>query len=81
VNAKVQRLSHHLQAELRRRGVTEAKAVEAARWLDAAVLLKDSPQRPGLPLRNILRADRTLIAGAEQRPPRRNGRWFIRRVG
>jgi hypothetical protein len=33
----------------------EARAVEAAHWLDAAGLLADSPSRPGLPLRNMLR--------------------------
>ena len=49
--------------------------MEAATWLDEARLLKDSPGRPGLPLRNLLRTGR--IAQGEQRPPTRNGRWFI----
>ena len=67
-----------LQRQLRTRGRDEVPAVEAARWLHQAHLLNDAPSRPGLPLRNLLRAGR--IAGAEQRPPRRYGRWFIRRL-
>lgn len=64
-----------LQDRLRALGLVEVTAVEAARWLDKARLLKDSDSRPGLPLRNMLRADQ--IIGAEQRPPRKYGRWFI----
>jgi len=73
-------LSAHVQRQLQERGLEETSAVTAAEWLDAAGLLKDSPHRPGLPLRRILRADRTLVAGAEQRPAARHGRWFIRRA-
>src|SRR4051812_39255244 len=68
-----------LQAELLRLGVDEVTAVEAARWLDEAGLLPDSPHRPGLPIRNLLR-DGALRSG-EQRPPRKHGRWFIVRRG
>ena len=68
-------ISAFLQAELRRRALSEVPAVEAARWLDAAGLLKDSDSRPGKPLRDLLRAGR--VAGTEQRPPISNGRWFI----
>lgn len=71
-------ISAFLQRELRTRRRDDVPAVEAARWLDRAHLLSDSPSRPGLPLRNLLRADR--IKGAEQRPPRRYGRWFIRQL-
>jgi hypothetical protein len=67
-----------LREELRRRKLVEVTAVEAARWLDEAGLLADSPHRPGLPLRNLLR--RGDIHGAVQRPPRPNGRWFISAV-
>jgi len=56
----------------------EVAAVEAARWLDSAGVLSDSDSRPGLPLRNLLRAG--AIAGADQRPPTKHGRWFIVRV-
>jgi hypothetical protein len=68
-----------LQAELRRRRMHEVSAVGAARWLDAASVLKDSQSRPGLPLRNLLRAGR--ISGATQRPAAPHGRWYITRSG
>jgi hypothetical protein len=68
-----------LQAQLRRRRIDEVSAVEAARWLDAAGVLKDSAARPGLPLRSLLRAGR--IKGAIQRPARPHGRWYITRSG
>jgi len=71
-------ISAFIQHELRTRGRDEVPAVEAARWLDHAHMLTDSPSRPGLPLRKLLRADR--IEGAEQRPPQRYGRWFIRQL-
>ena len=64
-----------LQAELRRRRLSEVTAVQAASWLDERHLLRDSPSRPGLPLRNLLRAG--VIGGAEQRPSKPYGRWFI----
>ncbi len=67
-----------LQKELRRRGVREATAVEAAQWLDAAGVLKDRPARPGLPLRDLLREG--AIRGSVQRPRQPNGRWFICQV-
>jgi hypothetical protein len=70
-------INSFLQAELRRRGVQEVPAVEAARWLDTAGLLLDSESRPGLPLRNLLREG--VILRSEQRPPNKHGRWFIGR--
>jgi hypothetical protein len=69
-------MSDHLQTELLKRSLQSVAAVEAARWLDRAGLLKDSAIRPGLPLRNLLREGR--IAGQRQEP---NGRWFVDRVG
>jgi hypothetical protein len=42
-------------------------------------VLKDSESRPGLPLRNLLRAGR--ISGAIQRPAASRGRWYITRRG
>jgi hypothetical protein len=68
-----------LQRELRQRQLEEVAAVEAARWLDASGLLKDSSSRPGLPLRNLLRAGE--IDAAIQRPAGSYGRWFIRDAG
>lgn len=54
-------------------------AVEAGAWLDHAGVLRDSRTRPGLPLRELLRAGK--IPQAEQRPPFPNGRWYIVREG
>lgn len=68
-------ISAFLQTQLNRRSRDEVPAVEAAQWLEQAHLLKDSPSRPGQPLRKLLRARQ--IAEAEQRPPRSHGRWFI----
>lgn len=67
-----------LQRELRRRQLEEVTAVEAARWLDNGGLLEDSASRPGLSLRNMLRAGD--IDGAIQRPAGAYGRWFIGRT-
>jgi hypothetical protein len=77
-NVREPRIDDFLQSELRRRGMDEVAAVEAARWLDSAGLLRDSDSRPGLPLRNLLRAG--AIAGGDQRPPTKHGRWFVVRV-
>ena len=66
----------HLQERLEREWRDEARAVEAARWLDKQGLLPD--RKKGLPLRGLLRAGR--IAGQEQRPNKKNGSWFIRRL-
>lgn len=66
----------HLQDRLERDWREDVRAPEAARWLDEAGLLAD--RKGGLPLRNLLRAGR--IAGQEQRPDKKNGTWFIRRL-
>jgi hypothetical protein len=71
-------ISEAIQSEFRRRRLDEAAAVDATRWLDDASVLKDSPDRPGRPLRDYLRAG--CVAGAEQRPAEAGGRWFIVRV-
>lgn len=68
-----------LQRRLDQSGLDEVTAVEAAVWLDDADVLKDSRTRPGLPLRELLRAGK--ISHAEQRPPSPNGRWYIVRAG
>ena len=65
-----------LQERLERDWREEVRAVEAARWLDKAGLLRN--YNNGLSLRRLLRAGR--IAGQEQRPNRKNGTWFIRRL-
>ena len=71
---EIDAINVYLQQQLRIRGLDSATAVEAARWLDEAGLLKDSPHRPGLPLRNLLRGGRIL--GQRQEV---NHRWFIDR--
>jgi excisionase family DNA binding protein len=71
-------INGYLQGCLYDRDRHEVPAVEAACWLDDAGLLTDSESRPGLPLRNLLRAGQ--IMGADQRPARRNGRWYITRA-
>jgi TDG/mug DNA glycosylase family protein len=79
VAASPAEIDQFLQAELARRRLGEVTAVKAAAWLDEAGLLPDSPSRPGLPLRKLLRAGR--IRSGEQRPPQKHGNWFIVRRG
>ena len=71
----IEAINDHIQQQLRIRGMDAVTAVEAARWLGEAGLLSDSPHRPGLPLRNLLREGR--IRGQRQEP---NHRWFIDKV-
>ncbi len=47
-------------------------------WLDDANILNFHPKIPARPLRELLREG--LISGAEQRPKRSFGRWFICRI-
>ena len=68
-------ISLYLQLELRRRFLESVTAVDAASWLDRAGILKDSANRHGLPLRNLLRAG--AILGQRQESARF---WFIDRV-
>ncbi|OQX56567.1 MAG: hypothetical protein B5M53_00760 [Candidatus Cloacimonas sp. 4484_209] len=68
-------INRFIQEQLRKKGLYEVTAVEAARWLDSAGLLKDSKSHSGLRLRNLLRDK--LIDGQRQEP---NKRWFIDRV-
>lgn len=67
-------INRFLQSELTTRYLHEVTAVDAAVWLEQARLLMDSPNRPGKPLRDLLRNGK--IDGAY-----RNGRyWFVRKV-
>ncbi|MCY3878933.1 MAG: hypothetical protein OXF74_07115 [Rhodobacteraceae bacterium] len=70
------KINLHIQERLEKNTQDEVGAVEAAQWLDQAGLLPD--RKRGLPLRNLLRKGR--IAGQEQRPNHKGGRWFIRRL-
>lgn len=77
--ADAARISNFLQERLTRLGLDEVPAVDAAVWLAEAGVLPDVPSRPGLALRNLLRAG--AIPEAEQRPATPYGRWFILRRG
>ena len=76
-NAKI---SEFLRDRLRTRPLDRVSAVEAARWLDAAGILRDNPEKPGLPLRKRLRERDGSIIGAQQEPNKPHGRWYIYRV-
>jgi hypothetical protein len=51
----IDKINEFIQNELKKRNLFEVTAVDAAVWLDKAGLLKDSTDRPGLPLRDLLR--------------------------
>ena len=72
----VAQINAFVQARLQKEGRAAVGAVEAASWLDAEGLLADRPERPGQPLRRLLRKGR--ITGGEQQP---NRRWWIRQAG
>lgn len=74
----IDKINAFLQRELIKRRQFEVTAVKAAGWLEEAGLLNDSPTKPGLPLRKLLRAKRIL--GQVQIPNRKHGRWFIRKL-
>jgi len=71
--ASVAEINRYLSQKFEDEGNTEIDAITAGRWLNERGLLKDSGQRPGLPLRKLLRAGK--INGAYQYP---NRRWVIR---
>jgi hypothetical protein len=73
--ADTDKISKFLQEKLREENLIEVKATTAAIWLDDAGLLKDDKQRPGRNLRQLCRENRIL--GQIQRPPAKNGNWFI----
>jgi len=69
------RISQFLKDYLRRSKLDRITAVEAARVLDEAGLLRDRPARRGAPLRKLLRAGKICCS-------RKCGRfWFIYRNG
>ncbi|KAF0247030.1 MAG: hypothetical protein FD180_147 [Planctomycetota bacterium] len=68
-------INGELQRRLKADGLASVDAVTAARWLDQAGLLHDSVQRPGKPLRDLLRAGRILGQRQES-----NRWWFVDRV-
>jgi len=70
--ADVERVNKFLKDYLRRTKRCELTAVEANQLLDEAGILGDSRNRPGLPLRRLLRAGKICCAGKKGRF------WFIR---
>lgn len=72
---EIEKIDRFLQFVLDLREQGSTTAVEAAQWLHAVGLLKDSESRPDKPLRDLLRAGQ--ISGQRQES---NGRWFIDRV-
>jgi hypothetical protein len=72
----IERINQFIQCVLQIKEQDSVSAVEAAIWLDAVELLKDSQSRKGLPLRNLLRAK--MIKGQRQES---NRRWYIDRLG
>lgn len=74
-DARTIRINNFLQSQLKMRNLSAVDVVEAAKWLDARGILKDSHDRPGQPLRRYLR--RGVILGQRQEL---NKRWYIDRV-
>lgn len=73
--ADIAKINQFIQSQLRARDLYEVTAVEAAAWLDREGLLRDSRERPGRPLRDLLRGEK--IDGAYQE----GGRfWYVRRT-
>ncbi len=66
-------INRFLSQKLTEENLEEIDAISAGQWLNDEGLLKDSLQRPGLPLRKLLRAGK--INGSFQYP---NRRWVIR---
>ena len=62
--ADIAKINQFIQSQLRARDLYEVTAVEAAAWLDREGLLRDSRERPGRPLRDLLRGEK--IDGAYQ---------------
>ena len=62
---------------LDKNNLSEVTAVEANKVLEKAGLLNDSSSRAGLPLRNLLRADKIPNAEYRIKPGNQRGNWFI----
>ena len=68
-------INQFLQNKLNEQELSEVSAVDAAYWLDEAGILKDTKDRPGKPLRDLLRDNK--INNAIQKNARF---WFILRT-
>lgn len=64
-STEINLINDFIQKTLKDRNLSEVTAVDAASWLDEASLLKDTPTRPGKPLRDLL--NKKKIKNALQR--------------
>ena len=71
----IQRIIEFIDHYLERTGEPYVTPPEAGAALDAAWILKDRPERSGLPLRKLLRMKQ--IPHAYQEPAGKHGRWGI----
>ena len=72
--SEIQKIIKCLDDTIEKRGITHLSPVDANKILEEARLLNDSSDRPGLPLRKLLRGGR--IPHAYQ-PGGKNSAWFI----
>jgi hypothetical protein len=70
----IEKINQLIQDRMAQEGIVFIKAVEAAKWLDEAGLLKDSMTRKGKPLRDLLRQELIWSAWQDTRK-----RWIIDR--
>jgi len=75
MSKKVEALNQFIQKKLLELEYKEVSAVEMAKYLDEAGILKDNKSRPGLPLRNYLRSN-SIIGGYQNA----SKRWFIKKI-
>lgn len=70
----IEEINTYIQNRMLRESITSVTAREAAQWLDAASLLRDSSIRKGKPLRDLLRKGHITNSWQDGRK-----RWFIDR--
>lgn len=70
----IEEINTYIQNHMLRESITSVTAIEAAQWLDAAGLLRDSSIRKGKPLRDLLRKGHITNSWQDGRK-----RWFIDR--
>lgn len=73
--SRIRAINEFVQERLRITSQQEIRAVDAAKLLDEAGILNDSPEKRGRNLRAYLRDG--VIQGAEYHTGRPDGKWFI----
>jgi len=71
----IKEINDLIQLRLRLKKLTQCTSIDASEWLEAEGLLRADRNRPGRPLRVLLR--KGLIKGAKKC---RDGRWVISRI-